>query len=202
MIMAAKSKGPQFVRFFGPVIDALRALGGSGSPDEVATKIAEMLQIPQKQQEELTSSGQQRFLNQVQWARFYLSRGGFISSTERGVWSLADKGRNKTLTQEEALEVFNKVRKIFEEERRLAKLAKPETETEDSEAPGTFTADARKEALRDGARPIELVDGQKLIQMFEHLQLGLKPIKAFEVDVDFFDDFRESGEQEAQDETK
>ena len=45
---------------------------------------------------------------------------------------------------------------------------------------GTFTAEARKEALRDGARPIELVDGQKLIEMFEHLQLGLKPIKAFQ----------------------
>ena len=59
---------------------------------------------------------------------------------------------------------------------------------------GSFTADARKEALRDGARPIELVDGQKLIEMFEHLQLGLKPIKTFEVDADFFDDFREDSE--------
>jgi len=54
-----------------------------------------------------------------------------------------------------------------------------------------FTADARKEALRDGARPIELVDGQKLVGMFEHLQLGLKPVKTFEVDDEFFDDFRD-----------
>ena len=211
------------------------------------------------------------------------------------MWALTDTGRSKVLTQEEALEVFHKVQKIFQEERRLAKLSKPEHE-EDSELPdeaeagaalsyreqllklikslspsgferlcqrllreagftqvtitgragdggidgvgilqinpfvsflvlfqckryersvspsqvrdfrgamegradkgiiittGTFTAEARKEALRDGARPIELVDGQKLIEMFEHLQLGLKPIKAFEVDVDFFNDFRE-----------
>lgn len=286
------------MRYFGPVLDALRALGGSGSPNEVADKIAETLKVPQNQQEELTSSGQQRFLNRVQWARFYLSKDGFIASSERGVWALTDKGRSKTLTHDEALEVFHKVQKIFQEERRLAKLSKPESE-EDSELPdeaeasaavsyreqllklikslspsgferlcqrllreagftqvtitgragdggidgvgilqinpfvsflvlfqckryersvspsqvrdfrgamegradkgiiittGTFTAEARKEALRDGARPIELVDGQKLIEMFEHLQLGLKPIKAFEVDVDFFDDFRdESG---------
>ena len=287
------------MRYFGPVLDALRALGGSGSPNEVADKIAETLKVPQNQQEELTSSGQQRFLNRVQWARFYLSKDGFISSSERGVWALTDKGRSKALTLDEALEVFHKVQKTFQEARRLARLSKPENE-EDSELPdeaeagaalsyreqllklikslspsgferlcqrllreagftqvtitgragdggidgvgilqinpfvsflvlfqckryersvspsqvrdfrgamegradkgiiittGTFTAEARKEALCDGARPIELVDGQKLIEMFEHLQLGLKPIKAFEVDVDFFDDFRDEAEK-------
>ena len=59
---------------------------------------------------------------------------------------------------------------------------------------GSFTADARKESVRDGAKPIELVDGQKLIEMFEHLQLGLKPVQTFEVNEDFFDDFRETSE--------
>ncbi len=56
---------------------------------------------------------------------------------------------------------------------------------------GSFTADARREAIRDGAKPIELVDGQKLIDMFEHLELGLKPLRTFEVDEEFFDDFRD-----------
>jgi restriction system protein len=57
---------------------------------------------------------------------------------------------------------------------------------------GTFTADARarREAARDGVPPIELVDGEKLLDMFENLELGLKPRKAFEVDQSFFDDFR------------
>jgi restriction system protein len=41
---------------------------------------------------------------------------------------------------------------------------------------GTFTTDAVKEARRDGVPPIELVDGQKLVDMFELLELGLKPI--------------------------
>ena len=49
---------------------------------------------------------------------------------------------------------------------------------------------ARKEATRDGVPPIELVDGEKLVTMFERAQLGLRPAQTFEVDVPFFDEFR------------
>lgn len=54
----------------------------------------------------------------------------------------------------------------------------------------TFTADARKEALREGVAPIELVDGQKLVDMFVDLELGLIPRKTYDVDEKFFDEFR------------
>ena len=54
----------------------------------------------------------------------------------------------------------------------------------------TNTAEARKEATRDGVPPIELVDGQKMIDMFSELELGLKPIKTFEIDSDFFKEFQ------------
>lgn len=57
---------------------------------------------------------------------------------------------------------------------------------------GTFTSDASKEARRDGVPPIELVDGQKLIEMFEKLELGLRPKKTYEVDRDFFAQFGET----------
>ena len=55
---------------------------------------------------------------------------------------------------------------------------------------GTFTQEARREARRDGARPIELVDGDKLVDMFEKLELGLRPKRVFEVDDGFFEEFR------------
>ena len=55
---------------------------------------------------------------------------------------------------------------------------------------GTFTKDAKKEAIRDGVPPIELVNGDNLIDMFEQLELGLIPITNYEVDDDFFDEFR------------
>ena len=55
---------------------------------------------------------------------------------------------------------------------------------------GTFTSDAKKEARRDGVPPIELVDGEKLVEMFELVELGLKPVKTYEIDEKFFDEFR------------
>lgn len=44
--------------------------------------------------------------------------------------------------------------------------------------------------MRDGANPIELVDGEKLVRMFEKLELGVKPRIVYEVDIDFFNDYR------------
>lgn len=55
---------------------------------------------------------------------------------------------------------------------------------------GTFTLEAKKEARRDGAPPIELVDGDTLVQMFEKLELGLVPRTTYGVDEKFFDDFK------------
>lgn len=40
---------------------------------------------------------------------------------------------------------------------------------------GSFSSEAEKEAARDGAPRIELVDGQSLIKLFEKHQLGVKP---------------------------
>jgi restriction system protein len=54
---------------------------------------------------------------------------------------------------------------------------------------GTFTKDAQREAVRDGVPPIELVDGKRLIQFFEELELGLIPRRTYEVDADFFKQF-------------
>lgn len=77
---------PQFVKYVGPVLDALQQLGGSGRPDEVRSVIAERLKLSEEEQSEaLPSKAQPRFDNQVHWARFYLSKGGFIDSSKRGV---------------------------------------------------------------------------------------------------------------------
>jgi restriction system protein len=56
---------------------------------------------------------------------------------------------------------------------------------------GVFTAEARKEARRDGAKPIELVDGDDLVGLFESLELGVTPRITYDVDEAFFDEYRE-----------
>jgi restriction system protein len=55
---------------------------------------------------------------------------------------------------------------------------------------GTFTQDAKKEARRDGVPPIELVDGDRMVEMFEKQELGLKPIKTYAIDEKFFEEFK------------
>jgi len=294
MVRAVKQKkdeGAQFVRHFGPLLDALRGLGGSGTPDEVVEKIAENLNVPDDVQNELLPSGEPRFRNQVAWARFYLVREGLLDSSKRGVWSLTERGRNTKLTQEDSREIFLKWVRIFQEQRRAkSSLAEPIAEQvaegtgatpndyrkdiielllnlppagferleqrilreagfiqvvvtgssgdegidgygtlqinplvsfkvlfqckryRKSVSPshvrdfrgamagradkgiiittGTFTAEARREASRDGVPPIELIDGEKLVDMLEHLELGLKPVTAYEIDHTFFNEFR------------
>jgi restriction system protein len=54
---------------------------------------------------------------------------------------------------------------------------------------GTFSEDAKREASRDGAPPVELIDGQKLVQLFEAKQLGVKPKIVYDVDLKFFEPF-------------
>lgn len=55
---------------------------------------------------------------------------------------------------------------------------------------GRFTKDAKHEAIRDGVPPIELVDGEKLVDMFEKYELGLKPKTVYDIDRAFFEEFK------------
>ncbi len=55
---------------------------------------------------------------------------------------------------------------------------------------GSFSSEARREASRDGAPPIELVDGEKLIELFAKLDLGLRPVTTYDIDESFFDEYR------------
>lgn len=55
---------------------------------------------------------------------------------------------------------------------------------------GTFTTEAKKEAIRDGATPIQLVDGDQMVEMFEKLELGLVRRVGFDIDGKSFDEFR------------
>ena len=86
----AKTKGPQFVRFFIPIIEVLRELGGSGTSSEVTDLVIERLNIPDEELAVILKSGQSRIYNQVHWARMYLVHGDVIDSSKRGVWTLTE----------------------------------------------------------------------------------------------------------------
>jgi restriction system protein len=54
---------------------------------------------------------------------------------------------------------------------------------------GRFTKEAKNEANREGVTPIELIDGERLVDLFEKHRLGLKPVTVFEIDYEFFKAF-------------
>ncbi len=283
------TKGPQFVRFFKPIIEVLKDSGGSGTAAEVIDRVIEKMGIPESEQEVTLKGGQSRIRNQIQWARFYLAQAGLIDSSKRGIWSLTEKGLSIETLKFDELATFKKVHKRFEKTKKAKEPVKPldsEIDAEEIGPPdhrtsllnlikslppngferlsqrllresgfqkvqvtgrtgdggidgfgilqvnpfvsfnvlfqckryqgavtpsqirdfrgammgradkgiiittGTFTLEAKKEARRDGAPPIELVDGETLVQMFEQLQLGLIPRTTFDVDEKFFDDFK------------
>lgn len=284
-----KEEGARFLHYFGPLLDALRTLGGSGTPDEVVERIALDLNLPDELQNETLPSGESRLRNQVAWARFYLVREGLLDSSRRGVWSLTERGRSTKLSLEQAREIRRRWVRVFEDERRkksdLLKTS-PDTEEESETATdlqtqiitmlralpaegferlsqrllreagfvqvvvtgrsgdggidgygtlqvnplvsfkvlfqckrytgsvspsqvrdfrgamsgradkgiiittGTFTAEARREASRDGVPPLELIDAEKLVEMFREIEFGLKPVKTYEIDNTFFEEFK------------
>ena len=53
---------------------------------------------------------------------------------------------------------------------------------------GTFTSDAKREAVRDGAPTIDLIDGDSLCELLKNLKLGVKTklIEEVEIDSEFF----------------
>jgi restriction system protein len=56
---------------------------------------------------------------------------------------------------------------------------------------GNFTREARKEATRDGAPPIDLIDGEMLCEKLKEFSLGVKTkiVEEVEIDKTFFDKF-------------
>lgn len=114
-----EEEGAKFVRYFGPLLNALRGLGGSAKADEAVDRVATDLKLSDDVLNETVPSGGSRFRNQVAWARFYLVREGLLDSSKHGVWSLTNKGLETTLSAEQSRQVFLKWVKIFQEQRKL-----------------------------------------------------------------------------------
>lgn len=55
---------------------------------------------------------------------------------------------------------------------------------------GHFSPDAEKEANRDGAMPIELVDGERLVEIMASKQIGVIRRETFDINQTFFEQLR------------
>jgi restriction system protein len=89
---------PTFDSLMNPLLNALFALGGSGSIEEIYDKVLELENI----NEEISStphnsekSNQTEVGYRLAWARTYLKKYGFLENSSRGVWSLTPLAKEK-----------------------------------------------------------------------------------------------------------
>jgi restriction system protein len=135
--MAKQRKGQtEFTRWMGPLLDCLRALGGSAKPQEVSRWIARELNLPPEITEATIKSGANRFHNQVQWARQYLVWEGLLDDSRRGIWTLSPLGWKTHINDETARDVFlNRVRAQGQRKLKAASELTPAPGLSDAEAP-------------------------------------------------------------------
>jgi 5-methylcytosine-specific restriction protein B len=96
-----------FLKWFNPIIVALRELGGSGKPDEVRAKIVENEHISIDELAKTRGRSKvNKFENEVAWARNYLVSAGYINNEIRGVWTLTETGKSVDMTLELASKIF------------------------------------------------------------------------------------------------
>src|SRR5207342_2927692 len=99
----------RFSRLLQPVLDAIRELGGSARPSEVKEWIIRELKLPANYINAVNKGGESKFGNDVDWARFYLARAGYLDSSTRGVWSLTASGRRAKIDPPIAAKILRNV---------------------------------------------------------------------------------------------
>ena len=167
---ATEEQGIEFVRYFGPLLDALRSLGGAATAKAATAKVAEILQLQPEKLNERTKGkggipGELRFPKNVAFARFYLRDEGMIEPVTpqtRGIWKLTKLGRETRLDVAQAREMF--LRQVRERPqsravRKSATVEEPEPSTPEAHPVALFTkTDALDGLFMDAARLDTILD--------------------------------------------
>ncbi|MBC3804916.1 AAA domain-containing protein [Acetobacterium fimetarium] len=104
-----KASNAAFLKWFKPVIQALRDLGGSATPQVTRNKIIENEHLAKAEINETRGkSNVNKFENEVAFARNYLVYGGYVDNSTYGIWRLTDEGWKVDMTESLAAEVFKK----------------------------------------------------------------------------------------------
>lgn len=99
-----------FLRWFAPLIQALRDLGGSGTPAEARAKIIENEQLSEDEINQTRGKNNvNKFENEVAFARNYLVNAGYIDKSVYGIWTLTEAGKSVDMTSEMASDIFKNV---------------------------------------------------------------------------------------------
>lgn len=109
-VKGKKSSKAAFLRWFAPLIQALRDLGGSGTPAEARAKIIENEQLSEDEINQTRGKNNvNKFENEVAFARNYLVNAGYIDKSIYGIWTLTEAGKSVDMTSEMASDIFKNV---------------------------------------------------------------------------------------------
>lgn len=129
----SKVSKASFIRWFVPLVNALKKLRGSATPEQARKQIVSDLSLPDDIVNETRGkTGVKKFDNEVAFARLYLVYEGFIDKSVKGQWKLTDKGWTSELNEEDAGAIFLKWVDILKEQRESQLIAS----SLDAENPG------------------------------------------------------------------
>jgi len=116
--MAKHDQMPKFHELMNPLLQALHELGGSGSIEEISSRVSESLDLPEDVlsiAHDPEKSSQTELEYRLAWARTYLKRYGILDNSERGVWVIVpDKREIRTVNPQEVVKM---VRDLIRKER-------------------------------------------------------------------------------------
>ncbi|KHK02192.1 restriction endonuclease [Desulfovibrio sp. TomC] len=106
---------PPYSEMMLPTIQVIDELGGSGTIQEIADGVIQLLKLPESVTSQLHNpdkSSQTEVEYRLAWCRTYLKIFGLLQNSERGIWSFTDKyQRGMKLTSEEIIQNVRKTNK-------------------------------------------------------------------------------------------
>lgn len=121
-----KRSVPTYDALMNPLLKAMQLLGGSGSIEEINSKVAEIARIPDEQLDILHNpkkGGMTEIEYRLGWTRTYLKKYGVLENSVKGVWALTPEWRKIERVDEK--DVVRTVRKRMKQEKEAQILEKP-----------------------------------------------------------------------------
>ena len=103
------TKVPTYDQLMNPTLQVLRTLGGSGTIEEIYTKVTELVGLTNEQLDVLHNperGGQTEVEYRLAWSRTYLKKYGILENSSRGIWALTAKGRQFEKVDVSAVTLF------------------------------------------------------------------------------------------------
>jgi restriction system protein len=88
---------PSYNDLLWPTLQAVRAMGDSGTIEEIVEAVIDMQRFSEEQQAVVHGDGPKSEIEyRLAWARTYLKGMGALNNSERGIWSSTEAGRQMT----------------------------------------------------------------------------------------------------------